>query len=80
MLEHYNFHVKSIVFIIFAGTPATTVLGGTSFVTTAPADTIEFSPIVTPGITIAPTPIHAFFLITIGVDIVDRLLAGSEDG
>ena len=32
----------------FAGTPATTVLAGTSFVTTAPAATTEFLPIVTP--------------------------------
>jgi hypothetical protein len=36
-----------IVLITLAGTPATTVLGGTSLVTTAPAATTEFSPIVT---------------------------------
>jgi hypothetical protein len=48
--------------ITFAGTPATTVFGGTSLVTTAPAPTIAFSPIVTPHIIVAEEPIDAPFL------------------
>ncbi len=37
-------------FITLAGLPTTTALSGTSFVTTAPAPTIAFSPMVTPVI------------------------------
>ncbi len=44
----------------FAGTPATTEFSRTSLVTIDPALTTEFSPIVTPGTTVAPAPIHAF--------------------
>ena len=75
---HYIIYTifHSMVLITFAGMPATTVFGGTSFVTTAAADTTEFSQIVTPGITIALTPIHAFFLIMIGFDMVDCLSDG----
>ena len=50
----------------FAGFPATMELSGTSLVTTLPAPTIEFSPIVTPGRIVAAIPIHAFFLMWIG--------------
>ena len=57
---------SSIFLINFAGFPATTVLSGTSFVTTLPAPTMEFSPMVTPGRIVAAIPIHAFFLICIG--------------
>jgi hypothetical protein len=39
-----------------AGTPATTVKGATSLVTTAPAATIEPLPKVTPGKIIARVP------------------------
>ena len=39
-----------------AGTPATTVRGGTSFVTTAPAPTTAPSPIVTPGQIVTRAP------------------------
>jgi hypothetical protein len=46
-----------------AGFPPTNVLLSTFFVTTAPAATTLFSPIVTPGHIIAPAQIHAFFLI-----------------
>ena len=42
----------------FAGTPPTIVFGGTSAVTTAPAATTEFSPMVTPGNIVAAAPIH----------------------
>jgi len=38
----------------FAGTPTTVVYGGISSMTTAPAPTIAHSPILTPGITLAP--------------------------
>ena len=39
----------SILFITLAGTPATTQLSGTSFVTTAPAATTTLLPIVNTG-------------------------------
>ena len=60
----------------FAGTPLIIVFGGTSVVTTAPAATIEFSPTVTPGSIVAPTPIQAPFFITMGKEIVALLSAG----
>jgi hypothetical protein len=40
-----------------AGTPPTIEFSTTSLVTTAPAATIAFSPIVTPGRIVAPAPI-----------------------
>ena len=43
----------------FAGLPPTMVSGATSLVTTAPAATTAFSPMVTPGRMMAPTPIQA---------------------
>jgi hypothetical protein len=46
-----------MAFIILAGTPPTTLFSGTSLVTTAPAATTEFSPMVTPGKIAAPAPI-----------------------
>ena len=49
-----------------AGTPPTTMSGGTSFVTTAPAATMAPSPMVTPGVTVALAPIHTFFPMTMG--------------
>lgn len=49
----------------FAGFPPTTVLGGTSFVTTAPDAITEFSPTETPGNTTAFPPIHTLFPILI---------------
>ena len=49
----------SMVLMTFAGTPPTRVLSGTSFVTTAPAATTAFRPIVTPGQMVAPHfPLH----------------------
>lgn len=42
-----------------AGTPATSVFGGTSAVTTAPAATTAPSPTVTPGRMLTDAPIHA---------------------
>ena len=50
-----------------AGLPTTIVFAGTSFVTTAAAPTIAFSPIVTPGKIVTPAPIQAFFFITTGL-------------
>ena len=47
------------ILITFAGQPPTTALVGTSFVTTAPAATMAFSPTVTPGQITARAPIHA---------------------
>ena len=43
--------------MILAGTPIINLFFGTSFVTTAPAPTIEPSPILIEGKIIAPTPI-----------------------
>ena len=47
--------------IILAGTPATMEKGGTSLVTTACANTIAPSPIVTPAKIEAPNPIQQSF-------------------
>lgn len=52
--------------IILAGTPATTVFSGTSFVTTAFAPIIAPSPIVIPCKTVAFDPIQTLFPIFIG--------------
>lgn len=52
-----------------AGTPATSVAGGTSRVTTAPAATTESAPMVTPGMMVAAAPIHTFVSATIGADV-----------
>ncbi len=49
-----------------AGTPATTVLAGTSLVTTLPAPTIAFSPIVTPHKMTLPVPMDAPRLTSVG--------------
>ena len=54
-------------FTNLAGLPANTELGGTFFVTTAPAPIILFSPIVTPLQTIALSPIHTLSLSTTGL-------------
>lgn len=55
-----------IALTTFAGTPATTTLSGTSFVTAA---MMEFSPMVTPGMMVALAPIQAFFLTRIGATV-----------
>jgi hypothetical protein len=47
----------------FAGHPATTVLGATSFATTLPPPTTAFSPTVTLGRMVTPPPIAAPSLI-----------------
>lgn len=54
-------------FTTFAGFPATTVHGGTSFVTTAPAATTAPSLTVTPGKTVAPVAIQTLSMILIGL-------------
>lgn len=41
-----------------AGMPATVVWGGTSQITVAPAAMVDHSPILMPGITVAPAPIQ----------------------
>ena len=48
----------SIFLITFAGLPPTTTLSGTSFVTTLPAATTAFLPMVTPGQMMAPMHSH----------------------
>src|SRR4030065_1555152 len=49
-----------------AGLPATIVQLGTSLVTTAPAPTIAYSPIVTPARMVALEPMDAPFLTRVG--------------
>ncbi len=61
----------------FAGTPPTIVFGLTSEVTTAPAATTAFSPMVTPGKIVAAAPIHALRLMIIGLHISALRLTGS---
>src|ERR1051325_7990920 len=58
------YHEK--VLIGTAGLPATTVFGSTDFVTTDPAATTEFSPIVTPLRITAFIPIQTLSPILIG--------------
>ena len=61
-----------------AGTPPTTMLGGTSFVTTAPAASMTPSPMVTPGVTVALAPIHTLFPMTMGAGMVSFRRSGSS--
>src|SRR5512143_277291 len=55
-----------IFLLILAGTPTTTVLSGTSFVTTLPAPTIAFSPMVTPHRIVVLVPMEAPFFTRVG--------------
>ncbi|HEY9228105.1 MAG TPA: hypothetical protein VIP11_15720 [Gemmatimonadaceae bacterium] len=60
-----------------AGFPPTRVFGGTFLVTTEPAATTEFSPIVTPPMMVAPAAIQTFLSIAIGFAITpDRRSEG----
>lgn len=52
-----------------AGTPATTAFAGTSFVTTLPAPTTAFSPMVTPHKIVEPVPMLAPFFTTVGMTL-----------
>ena len=52
---------------IFAGFPATMVLGGTSLVTTDPEPTMAFSPTVMPHKSVALDPMDAPFLTNVGI-------------
>jgi hypothetical protein len=52
--------------MIRAGTPATTAFRGTSLVTTLPAPTMAFSPIVTLHMMTLPLPIEAPCSTTVG--------------
>ena len=56
----------SIDLIGRAGTPATIEFGGTSFVTTLPAPTIAFSPIVTPQRIVELVPMDAPLFTSVG--------------
>ena len=55
------FAFRSTTRIMRPGLPTTIVLGETSFVTTLPAPTIAFSPMVTLARIVAPDPIDARF-------------------
>ena len=69
--------LSQICLMTFAGTPATTVLGGTSFVTTAPAPTIAPSPIVTPGQIVTRVPSQTLLPIFTGFANMPPRLSGS---
>ena len=59
-----------------AGTPPTTVLAGTSFVTTAPAAMMELSPMVTPCRMVLLEPTHTRFPYTTGAGGVGARFSG----
>ena len=59
VLQTFYLKTQFIYLIIFAGFPAAIALSGTSFVTTLPAPTTAFSPIVTPGKITLFEPIQA---------------------
>src|SRR5882724_12492284 len=63
---HLTSIVGSILRNILAGLPATIVLGGTSFVTTLPAPTRAFSPMVILARMVLPEPIEAPFFTRVG--------------
>ena len=70
MLSIGSFQVKKrnhglLILNTFAGFPITTEFGGTFFVTTAPAPTVAYSPIVNPGKIVALAPILAPFFTVI---------------
>ena len=67
-LDALSFSSESNSLTIFAGFPATTTFAGTSFITTVLALTIEFCPIVTPLLTIAPSPIQTLSSSTTSFD------------
>src|SRR5207245_4227631 len=60
-------HFLGSIFNTFAGLPTTTLLGGTSLVTTLPAPTIAFSPTVIPQSRVALEPIEAPFFTRVGM-------------
>ena len=51
--------------------PVTTVSGGTSLATTAPAPITESCPMRTPGSTVAAAPIQTSASMTIGATVMD---------
>lgn len=53
------------------------VFGGTSWVTTELAPTMELSPMVTPGSTVDAISIHTFLPMVIGAPYVQFLFVGS---
>ncbi len=59
--------VHVMLLIILAGFPATITPGSTSLVTTEPAPTMAFSPMVIPANIVAFEPIEAPRLITVGI-------------
>src|SRR3546814_1798916 len=63
-----------------AGFPAARLFGGTSLVTTEPAATTEFSPIVTPPMIVAPVAIQTFLSIIIGFPIVTARRCDGSSG
>src|SRR5216683_802550 len=63
-----------------AGFPTTMAFAGTSLVTTLPAPTIAFSPIVTFARIVAPEPIEAPFLTSVGSTFQSLSVCNSPSG
>lgn len=59
-----------------AGTPPSTVLAGTSFVTTAPAAMMALSPMVTPYRMVLLDPTHTRFPSTMGAGVMAARFSG----
>src|SRR5699024_3219218 len=74
MYRHFNLSSKCDMNV--AGLPPTIVFGATSFVTTDPAATIEFSPTVTPGRMVELEPIHVLSFNIIGFKYMVPLFNG----
>ena len=68
----YHFSFLSISRICLAGTPPTTVLAATSFVTTDPAAIMALSPTVTPRRMVELEPTHTFLPNRIGAGAVTQ--------
>ena len=73
-----TYYSPPIFLITLAGTPAITVLAGTSLLTTAPAATTAFSPTVTPGKIVAFAPSQAFSLIRTAFNSTPWRFSGSR--
>ena len=73
----YHFSFLSISRICLAGTPPTTVLAATSFVTTDPAAIMALSPTVTPRRMVELEPTHTFLPNRIGAGYIAPRSSGA---
>src|SRR5271157_4809199 len=67
--KRYILLSHAMLLSLLAGFPATMVFAGTSFVTTLPAPTMAFSPMVTPHRIVAFDPMDAPFLTYVGTTL-----------